>query len=63
MSNRMLHNWFALGGWDIFATWRERVVLRRAFAEMLEANPHMIEDIGMTKQEMEAEIVKHFWQE
>jgi uncharacterized protein YjiS (DUF1127 family) len=63
MSKRMLHNWFVIGGWDIFATWRERVVLRRALAEMLEANPHMIDDIGMTKQEVEAEITKRFWQE
>jgi uncharacterized protein YjiS (DUF1127 family) len=29
---------------------------------MAEANPHLIDDIGLTRHQVEAEIVKRFWQ-
>jgi len=45
------------------ATWRERIRLRRALGQMSKANPHLIDDIGLTRRQVEAEIAKPFWQE
>jgi uncharacterized protein YjiS (DUF1127 family) len=44
------------------ATWRERIRLRRKLEEMSKANPHLIDDIGLTRRQVEAEIAKPFWQ-
>ena len=43
-------------------TWRERIRFRWELAQMLEDNPHLIDDIGLTRREAEAEIAKRFWQ-
>jgi uncharacterized protein YjiS (DUF1127 family) len=43
-------------------TWRERIRFRWELEQMLEANPHLIDDIGLTKRQAEAEIAKPFWQ-
>jgi uncharacterized protein YjiS (DUF1127 family) len=53
---------FAMGRFRIFSIWCERVSHRQALGEMLAANPHLIDDIGMTKREAEEEITKRFWQ-
>jgi uncharacterized protein YjiS (DUF1127 family) len=42
--------------------WRDRLRLRRALAAMLAANPHLIDDIGMTMPAAAAESAKPFWQ-
>jgi uncharacterized protein YjiS (DUF1127 family) len=47
---------------SIIATWRERIRLRAKLEQMSKANPHLIEDIGLTRRQVEAEIAKRFWQ-
>ncbi len=42
-------------------TWRVRIRFRWSLGQMSEANPHLIDDIGLTKQEAEEEIAKPFW--
>ena len=45
----------------IIATWSERIRLRWDFEQMSKANPHLIDDIGLTRRQVEAEIAKPFW--
>ncbi|ESW91980.1 DUF1127 domain-containing protein [Mesorhizobium sp. M0761] len=46
----------------MIAAWRERIRFRWDLKQMAEANPHLIDDIGLTRRQVEAEIVKRFWQ-
>ena len=46
---------------SVIATWRERMRFRRELEQMARDNPHLIDDIGLTKQQAEAEIAKPFW--
>lgn len=48
---------------DLIATWRQRTRIRKAFEQISKANPHLIDDIGLTKRQVEAEIAKRFWQD
>ena len=43
-------------------TWRERIRFRWKLEQMSKANPHLIDDIGLTKRQAEEEIAKPFWQ-
>lgn len=43
-------------------TWRERIRFRWELEQMSKANPHLIDDIGLTRRQVEAEIAKPFWQ-
>ncbi|CAD5258324.1 conserved hypothetical protein [Bosea sp. 62] len=45
----------------ILATWRERIRVRWKLAQMAQENPHLLKDIGLTKQRVEMEIAKPFW--
>ncbi|MDR6288669.1 uncharacterized protein YjiS (DUF1127 family) [Inquilinus ginsengisoli] len=47
----------------MIAAWRERIRVRRALAQMSKANPYLIDDIGLTRRQVEAEIAKPFWQD
>lgn len=47
---------------SILATWSERARFRRKLEQMSKATPHLIDDIGFTRRQAEAEIAKHFWQ-
>ncbi len=47
---------------SIIAAWRERKRFRASLAQMSEANPHLIDDIGLTIRQAEEEIAKPFWQ-
>lgn len=47
---------------NIIATWNQRKRFRRDLERMSKANPHLIEDIGLTRRQAEAEIAKPFWQ-
>lgn len=47
---------------SIIAAWSERIRLRWDFEQMSKANPHLIDDIGLTRRQVEAEIAKPFWQ-
>ena len=40
----------------------ERIRFRWELEQMSEANPHLIDDIGLTRRQVEAEIAKPFWQ-
>ncbi|WP_292864811.1 DUF1127 domain-containing protein [Mesorhizobium sp.] len=45
------------------AAWRERARFRWQLKEMAQTSPHLIDDIGLTRQQAEAEIAKlPFWQ-
>ncbi|WP_454813284.1 DUF1127 domain-containing protein [Labrys neptuniae] len=46
----------------MIAAWRKRIYFRRDLEEMAKANPHLIDDIGMKKWQVETEIAKHFWE-
>jgi uncharacterized protein YjiS (DUF1127 family) len=46
------------------ATWRERTRFRRELERMSRDNPHLIDDIGLTRRQVEEEIAKlPFWQQ
>jgi uncharacterized protein YjiS (DUF1127 family) len=44
------------------AAWSERKRVRWQLEQMSKDNPHLIDDIGLTRREVEAEIAKPFWQ-
>lgn len=45
----------------LLAIWRDRIRARWKLAQMAQENPHLLEDIGLTKQQVEIEIAKPFW--
>jgi uncharacterized protein YjiS (DUF1127 family) len=47
---------------SIIATWGERIRFRRELEQKLKDDPHLIDDIGLTRRQIEAEIAKPFWQ-
>ncbi|MER8776267.1 DUF1127 domain-containing protein [Mesorhizobium sp. M0027] len=48
---------------SIVATWREQTRFRWELKQKLKDNPHLIDDIGLTKRQAEEEIAKlPFWQ-
>jgi uncharacterized protein YjiS (DUF1127 family) len=47
---------------SIIATWRWRIRYRWELAQMSRDNSHLIDDIGLTRRQVEAEIAKRFWQ-
>jgi uncharacterized protein YjiS (DUF1127 family) len=46
----------------MFATWRKRFRFRRHLERLSKDGPQLIEDIGLTMDEVEAELQKPFWQ-
>ncbi|MGX9146836.1 DUF1127 domain-containing protein [Mesorhizobium sp. 128a] len=46
----------------MIAAWRERIHFRWDLKQMAETNPHLIDDIGLTRRQVDAEIVKRFWE-
>ena len=48
---------------DMLVTWKERRRFRLKLEDMLMTAPHLIDDIGLTKTQVEAEIVKPFWRD
>ena len=47
---------------SVVAIWRWRIHFRWKLEQMAKANPHLIDDIGLTRRQVEAEIAKPFWQ-
>ena len=47
---------------SIIATWEERKRFRRELEQKSKDDPHLIDDIGLTRRQVEAEIAKRFWQ-
>jgi uncharacterized protein YjiS (DUF1127 family) len=46
---------------SIIAAWEERKRIRRELEQMSRDNPHLLQDIGLTRRQVEAEIAKPFW--
>jgi uncharacterized protein YjiS (DUF1127 family) len=46
---------------SIIATWEQRKRFRWELEQMSKANPHLIDDIGLTRRQVEAEVAKPFW--
>ena len=46
---------------DAIAAWRERRYFRRELEQLLKNNPELIDDVGLTKRQIEAAIAKPFW--
>ncbi|MBD9680259.1 DUF1127 domain-containing protein [Pseudomonas sp. PDM18] len=46
---------------QLLALWQARARVRRQLACMARANPHLIEDIGLTRRQVAQEIAKPFW--
>ena len=47
---------------SIVVIWSERIRVRWELQQMSKANPHLIDDIGLTPRQVEAEIARPFWQ-
>lgn len=45
----------------IFAIWGERMRFRWEMERKLEDDPRLIDDIGLTRRQVEEEIAKPFW--
>jgi uncharacterized protein YjiS (DUF1127 family) len=46
----------------LIATWRWRMRYRRELEEKSKAAPHLLDDIGLSRWDSEAEVAKPFWQ-
>ncbi|WP_442578708.1 DUF1127 domain-containing protein [Mesorhizobium sp. ASY16-5R] len=47
---------------NLLATWEERRRFRWELEQKSKASPHLIDDIGLTERQVEAEVAKPFWQ-
>lgn len=47
---------------SIIASWDERERFRRDLEQKLKDDPYLIDDIGLTRRQVEVEIAKAFWQ-
>lgn len=47
---------------SVLATWEERKRFRWDLEQRSKENPHLIDDMGLTKGQVEAELAKPFWQ-
>jgi uncharacterized protein YjiS (DUF1127 family) len=59
-ARRRAHGLAALRG--LIRSWRSRSRFRRDLADRLEAAPHLVDDIGLTRRQVDAELAKPFWQ-
>lgn len=48
---------------SLIATWTRRLRFRWELEQKSKDNPHLIDDIGLTQRQVEAEIAKPFWQQ
>jgi len=46
----------------IVETWRWRIHFRWELEQKLKDNAHLVDDIGLTRRQLGAEIAKRFWQ-
>ena len=49
------------GLWGLIKAWDDRAYYRGQLARIANHTPELIEDIGLTRQQIEAEIAKPFW--
>jgi uncharacterized protein YjiS (DUF1127 family) len=57
---RLLHTIAGLP--ERIRNWRERMYVRRELMRLVKDGPELIDDIGLTMRQVEAEIAKPFWQ-
>jgi uncharacterized protein YjiS (DUF1127 family) len=48
-------------GHQTIAIWRRRLRHREALASLADMGPHILEDVGLNFQQVEAELKKPFW--
>lgn len=46
----------------VIATWDRRARFRRDLEQLSSSDPHLIDDIGLARRQVEIEIAKHLWQ-
>jgi uncharacterized protein YjiS (DUF1127 family) len=46
----------------VLRTWRQRYRYRRDLARLRSSGPHLIEDIGLLREDADREAAKPFWQ-
>lgn len=46
---------------NVIMVWDKRKRFRRDLEQMARDDPHLIEDIGLTRRQAQAEIAKPFW--
>jgi len=49
------------GLWALIKAWDDRAYYRGQLARIANHTPELIEDIGLTRRQIEAEIAKPFW--
>lgn len=59
-ATHLLHTIARLPG--LIRSWRERMYYRGELMRLLKDGPELIDDIGLTMRQVEAEITKPFWQ-
>ena len=47
---------------SIIAAWEERKRFRWDLEQRSKDSPHLLQDIGLTRRQVEAEVAKPFWQ-
>ena len=47
----------------LIVTWKRRCSVRAELEHLRETSPHLICDIGLTLEEVEAEVAKRFWEQ
>ncbi|OCO98819.1 hypothetical protein BC374_13105 [Ensifer sp. LC13] len=51
---------WTLGG--MLAAWRDRNRFHTDLERKLQGDPHLIDDVGLTRRQVEEELAKPFWQ-
>lgn len=46
----------------LIATWRERDRFRSELEQKLQGDPHLIDDVGLSRRQVQEELAKPFWQ-
>ncbi len=49
------------GLWGLIKAWDDRAYYRGQLARLASHTPELIDDIGLTRKQIEAEIAKPFW--
>jgi uncharacterized protein YjiS (DUF1127 family) len=53
--------WRLADGRAVLARWRQRQRYRREIARLIRSGPHLIDDIGLRRDDAERELAKPFW--
>lgn len=47
---------------SLVVVWMQRRRIRQELARLSRAGPHLVDDIGLTRRQLDSEIAKYFWQ-